>query len=99
MSDNGKLNPTVVRTTRGLTVGGTRLTIYSLIDHFKAGHSDELVREWYRLTPDQLADIHRYILICILEHWIGTTDETPGSAALVFSAADRCGGGLYRRTL
>jgi uncharacterized protein (DUF433 family) len=54
-------NATVVRTSRGLTVGGTRLTIYSLIDHFKAGHSDELVREWYSLTPEQLADIHRYI--------------------------------------
>jgi len=54
-------NATVVRTARGLTVGGTRLTIYSLIDHFKAGHSDELVREWYSLTPEQLADIHRYI--------------------------------------
>jgi uncharacterized protein (DUF433 family) len=54
-------NHTVVRTSRGLTVGGTRLTIYSLIDHFKAGHSDELVREWYSLTPEQLADIHQYI--------------------------------------
>jgi uncharacterized protein (DUF433 family) len=61
MSDNGNSNPTVVRTTRGLTVGGSRLTIYSLIDHFKAGDSDELVLEWYRLTPEQLADIHRYI--------------------------------------
>lgn len=61
MSDNGNPNKTVVRTSRGLTVGGTRLTIYQLIDHFKAGHSDELVQEWYRLTPEQLADIHRYI--------------------------------------
>ena len=61
MSDNGKSNPTVVRTSRGLTVGGTRLTIYSLIDHFKAGDPDELVLEWYRLTPEQLADVHRYV--------------------------------------
>lgn len=61
MSENGKLNQTVVRTTRGLTIGGTRLTIYSLIDHFKAGHSDELVRQWYRLSPEELADVHRYI--------------------------------------
>lgn len=61
MSENGNSNATVIRTSRGLTVGGTRLTIYSLIDHFKAGDSDELVREWYRLTPEQLADIHCYI--------------------------------------
>ncbi len=31
------------------------------MDHFKAGDSDELVQEWYRLTPQQVADIHRYI--------------------------------------
>jgi uncharacterized protein (DUF433 family) len=61
MSIQANGNATVVRTNRGLTVGGTRLTIYSLIDHFKAGHSDELVRQWYRLTPEELADIHRYI--------------------------------------
>ena len=54
-------NPTVVRTSRGLTVGGTRLTVYQLMDHFKAGHTDELVQEWYSLTPEQVADIHRYI--------------------------------------
>jgi uncharacterized protein (DUF433 family) len=61
MSGYGKSNPTVVRTARGLTVGGTRLAIYSLIDHFKAGDSDESVMEWYRLNPQQLADIHQYI--------------------------------------
>jgi hypothetical protein len=38
-------NATVVRAGRGLTVGGSRLTINSLVDHFKAGHSDELVRD------------------------------------------------------
>src|SRR6188472_1590783 len=61
MSENGQSNPTVVRTSRGLTVGGSRLTIYQLMDHFKAGDSDELVQEWYRLTPEQVADIHQYI--------------------------------------
>jgi hypothetical protein len=61
MSDNGNSNKTVVRTSRGLTVEGSRLTIYQLMDHFKEGRSDELVQEWYQLTPQQLADIHRYI--------------------------------------
>jgi hypothetical protein len=60
VSDNGN-HRTVVRTSRGLTVGGSRLTIYQLIDHFKAGDPDELVQQWYRLTPEQLADIHGYI--------------------------------------
>lgn len=61
MSDNGKSNPTVVRTSRGLTVGGTRLTIYSLIDHFKAGDPDEVVLQSYPITAQQLADVHQYI--------------------------------------
>jgi len=61
MSKNGNPNPTVVRTSRGLTVGGTRLTIYQLMDHFKAGHSDRQIQDWYRLTAEQVADIHRYI--------------------------------------
>jgi uncharacterized protein (DUF433 family) len=61
MPSNGQPNPTVVRTSRGLTVGGTRLTIYQLTDHFKEGDSDDLVQEWYRLSPQQLADIHGYI--------------------------------------
>ena len=60
MSDNGHSNPTVVRTSRGLTVEGSRLTIYLLMDHFKAGDSDDLVREWYRLTPEQLENIALY---------------------------------------
>ena len=61
MSHNGNPNPTVVRTSRGLTVGGTRLTIYLLMDSFKAGRSDELVLQSYPLTREQLADVHRYI--------------------------------------
>jgi uncharacterized protein (DUF433 family) len=61
MSTNGTPNPTVIRTSRGLTVGGTRLTIYSLIDHFKAGDPDDVVLQWYPITAQQLADVHQYI--------------------------------------
>ena len=61
MTSNGNPNPTVVRTSRGLTVGGTRLTIYSLIDHFKAGDPDEMVLQWYPITAKQLADVHQYV--------------------------------------
>ena len=31
------------------------------MDHFKAGHPDDLVQDWYQLTPQQLTEIHRYI--------------------------------------
>lgn len=61
MSNNGNPNPTVVRTGRGLTVGGTRLTIYLLMDSIKAGHSDDFIVQSYPVTREQLADVHRYI--------------------------------------
>ena len=61
MSDNGNPNKTVVRTSRGLTVGGTRLTIYLLLDSIKAGHSDEMILQSYAITREQLGDVHRYL--------------------------------------
>jgi uncharacterized protein (DUF433 family) len=61
MSTNGNPNPTVIRTSRGLTVGGTRLTIYLLMDSIKAGRSDEMILQSYPITREQLADVHRYI--------------------------------------
>jgi len=61
MSENNTSNGTVVRTSRGLTVGGTRLTIYLLMDSIKAGRSDEEIVQWYPITAQQLADVHRYI--------------------------------------
>jgi uncharacterized protein (DUF433 family) len=53
--------PTVVRTERGLTVGGTRLTIYQLMDHLKAGQLPDVWQEWYGLTAEQVADVLGYI--------------------------------------
>ena len=61
MADNGTPNPTVIRTSRGLTVGGTRLTIYLILDSIKAGRSDEMILRSYPITREQLADVHRYI--------------------------------------
>lgn len=53
--------PLVVRTERGLTVGGTRLTIYQLMDDLRAGKSPALWQAWYRLAPEQIAEILRYL--------------------------------------
>ncbi len=55
-----KLRPVVVRTERGLTVGGSRLTIYQLMDHLKAGQSPAQVRDLHRLTIRQMETM-RYI--------------------------------------
>ena len=53
--------PSVVRTSRGLTVGGRRLTLYFLQDHFRSGWPPELVMDWFDLTPKEIGDVVGYI--------------------------------------
>jgi hypothetical protein len=53
--------PSVVRTERGLTVGGRRLTLYFLEDHFKAGWSNELIRQRFSLSEQEIADVVGYM--------------------------------------
>lgn len=51
----------VVRTERGLTVHGTRLTLYQLMDCIIAGWTDEEIKEWYALSDDEYEEITAYI--------------------------------------
>jgi len=53
--------PTVVRTSRGLSIAGTRITLYSIMDYIKAGKSPEAIRDDFRLTIKQTADVLDYI--------------------------------------
>lgn len=53
--------PTVIRTGRGLTVGGSRLTLYTLMDRLKEEWPPHLIRDWYNLTDQQMQDILAYI--------------------------------------
>jgi hypothetical protein len=53
--------PSVVRTERGLTVSGTRLTLYFLEDHFRAGWPKEMVQQWFNLTDQEIADVTGYV--------------------------------------
>lgn len=55
-------NPTVVRTERGLTVKGTRLTLYHIMDYVRAGCSRAELLEWFpQITAAELEDILDYI--------------------------------------
>ena len=55
-------NPTVVRTERGLTVKGTRLTLYQIMDYLVDGASREVILEDHpSLSAEQLEDVIRYI--------------------------------------
>jgi uncharacterized protein (DUF433 family) len=53
--------PTVIRTSRGLTINGTRITLYDVMDYVCAEQSREYVQEILRLTDRQITDALAYI--------------------------------------
>jgi len=61
MSEQTYFRPTVVRTNRGLTIAGTRKTLYQIMDYVKAGESPETIRDHFRLTIKQTSDVLDYI--------------------------------------
>ncbi|MDO8755413.1 MAG: hypothetical protein Q7J80_16055 [Anaerolineales bacterium] len=54
-------NRTVIRTGRGLTVNGTRLTLYLIRDSLNEENSLKNVRDSYELTDEEMLDILDYI--------------------------------------
>ena len=54
-------NRTVVRTEAGLTVKGSRLTLYYIMDGIKANTSLKDIRDMYELTDEEMLDILDYI--------------------------------------
>jgi uncharacterized protein (DUF433 family) len=53
--------PEIIRTERGLTIAGTRITIYDVMDHLKTGWTPNLIRNWLPLTEEQLNAALSYI--------------------------------------
>lgn len=54
-------NRTVIRTDAGLTVKGSRLTLYYILDSIKAETSLKDIRDMYELTDEEMLDILDYI--------------------------------------
>src|SRR5258706_12133988 len=52
---------TVVRTSRGLSIAGTRITLYSILDYVHAGWPAKLIRDRLNLTDQQITDALDYI--------------------------------------
>ena len=52
---------TVVRTERGLTIAGTRITLYNIMDYVTVGYPAEHIQHLYNLTDAQTADVLTYI--------------------------------------
>ena len=61
MSEILQFEPTVVRTSRGLSIAGTRITLYQIMDYVKAKASSQTIREHFRLTVKQTNDVLAYI--------------------------------------
>ncbi len=61
MSTVVNLQPTVVRTSRGLSIRGTRITLYQIMDCLKANISHAVICDRFRLTIKQMNDILAYI--------------------------------------
>ena len=52
---------TVVRTSRGLSIAGTRITLYSIMDCVKAGWPPKLIQDTFNLTDQQITDVMEYL--------------------------------------
>ncbi len=61
MNETNDNQDAVVRTDRGLSVAGTRITLYQIMDYIKAGCSPSMIRDHFRLTVKQTSDILKYI--------------------------------------
>jgi uncharacterized protein (DUF433 family) len=61
MSETRELQPTVVRNKRGLSINGTRITLYDVMGYLRAGLSPEQIQEWLPLSRRQVAEAMEYI--------------------------------------
>jgi len=61
MAETANQHPAVVRTGRGLSIAGTRITLYSLMDYVKAGWPPRLIQDVFNLTDEQITDAMDYI--------------------------------------
>ena len=52
---------TVVRTSMGLTIRGTRITLYHVLDDLKAGMPAEAIQAEFELTKAQMQEVLDYI--------------------------------------
>jgi uncharacterized protein (DUF433 family) len=61
MTKTGTPQLTVIRTSRGLSIAGTRITLYSLLDYLHEGWPAHLIRDEFNLTEQQMSAVMEYI--------------------------------------
>lgn len=53
--------PTIIRTERGLTISGTRITLYDVMDYVTAQYPPKFIRSLFDLTEEQINVALSYI--------------------------------------
>jgi uncharacterized protein (DUF433 family) len=61
MTESTNAQAIIVRTSRGLSIAGTRITLYQVMDYVKAGWPPELIQHWLDLSEKQITDTMDYI--------------------------------------
>jgi len=61
MDKNADHKHTVIKTARGLTISGTRITVYAVVDYLKAGWQPTQIRDRLNLSDRQISDVMEYI--------------------------------------
>lgn len=53
--------PAIIRTERGLTISGTRITLYDVMDYMAANYPAKFIRALFDLTEEQINAAFSYI--------------------------------------
>ena len=53
--------PAIIRTERGLTIAGTRITLYDVMDYLEAQYPSKFIRGLFELTEEQINTALAYI--------------------------------------
>jgi uncharacterized protein (DUF433 family) len=51
----------IIRTERGLTISGTRITLYDVMDYVTAQHTPKFIQDLFNLSEDQITAALDYI--------------------------------------
>jgi uncharacterized protein (DUF433 family) len=61
MNETATIPDVIVRTSRGLTIVGTRITLYTIMDYLKDEWPAHLIQNWFNLTNEQMQGALDYI--------------------------------------
>jgi uncharacterized protein (DUF433 family) len=61
MTAGSNRQPAIIRTERGLTIAGTRITLYDVMDYVSAHYPPKFIRSLFDLTQEQINVALSYI--------------------------------------